>query len=61
MIAAEEAISIVPEYCVSKLKSVDNITFCPLQGDGETEEVLAVWDNRNANPALQHFINQFRE
>ena len=55
MIAAEQAISIVPEYCVSKLKSVDNISFCPLEGEGETEEVLAVWDDRNTNPALQHF------
>ena len=57
MIASEQAVSIVPEYCVSKLKSVDNICFCPLEGVGETEEVLAVWDDRNTNPALQNFID----
>lgn len=59
MIAAEEAISIVPEYCVSKLKSVDNIAFCPLDGDEENEEVLAVWHDKNQNPALQHFLETF--
>ena len=57
MIAAEEAISIVPEYCVGKLRSVDNVTFRPLSGEEETEEILAVWNKENVTPALQHFID----
>lgn len=56
MIAAEEAICIVPQYCIGKLRSVDNIAFCPLSGEEETEEILAVWHERNQNPALKHFI-----
>lgn len=56
MIALEQAICIVPEYCVGKLRSVDNITFCPLSGKDETEEILAVWHENNITPALRHFI-----
>ena len=56
MIAAEEAICIVPKYCIGKLRSVDNIAFCPLSGEEETEEILAVWHERNQNPALKRFI-----
>lgn len=58
MVAAEEGISIMPEYCIGKLRSVDNITFCPLSGEEETEEVLAVWHKENVTPALQHFIDE---
>ena len=56
MIATEQAISIVPEYCVGKLRAVDNITFVPLSGEGEVEEILAVWDKNNHSPALAHFV-----
>ena len=58
MVAAEEAISIVPEYCVGQLRSVDNVTFRPLRGEGETEEILAVWHEKNQNPALQNFLER---
>lgn len=58
MVAAEEGISIMPEYCIGKLRSVDNITFRPLTGEDETEEVLAVWHKENVTPALQHFIDE---
>ena len=58
MIAAEEAICIVPEYCIGKLRSVDNVTFCPLRGEGETEEILAVWHEKNLSPALRHFVER---
>ena len=58
MISAEEAICIVPQYCIGHLQSLENIVFCPLQGKGETEEVLAVWQKKNQNPALLHFIEQ---
>ena len=56
MIAAEQAISIVPKYCIGNLHSLDNIVFRPLHGEGETEEVLAVWQKKNQNPALRHFV-----
>lgn len=58
MIAAEQAICIVPEYCIGKLRSVDNITFCPLRGEEETEEILAVWHEKNLSPALRHFVQR---
>ena len=58
MVAAEEAISVVPEYCVGKLRSLDNVTFRPLQGEDETEEILAVWHKKNQNPALQNFLER---
>ena len=58
MVAAEEAISVIPEYCVGRLRNVDNITFRPLQGEGETEEILAVWNKKNSNPALQNFLEK---
>lgn len=58
MVAAEEGISIMPEYCIGQLRSVDNITYRPLAGEEETEEVLAVWHKENVTPALQHFIDE---
>jgi len=58
MIAAEQAICIVPKYCIGKLRSVDNITFCPLRGEEETEEILAVWHEKNLSPALRHFVER---
>ena len=58
MVAAEEGISIIPEYCIGTLRSVNNITFRPLTGEEETEEVLAVWHKENVTPALQHFIDE---
>lgn len=58
MIAAEEAICIVPEYCIGKLRSVDNVTFRPLRGEEETEEILAVWHEKNLSPALRHFVER---
>ena len=57
MVAAEEGVSILPEYCIGKLRSVDNITYRPLAGEEETEEVLAVWNKENITPELQHFID----
>lgn len=58
MIAAEQAICIVPEYCIGKLRSVENVVFCPLRGEEETEEILAVWHEKNLSPALRHFVER---
>lgn len=56
MVAAEEGISIVPEYSHPWDVGTENIVFIPLSGDGETEEILTVWRKNDNNPALRRFI-----
>ena len=58
MVSAEEGISVVPEYCMPWQLSGDNVVFVPLTGEGETEEILAVWRKDDDNPALRHFIDR---
>ena len=58
MVAAEEGISIVPEYSHSWNIGTENVVFVPLVGEGKTEEILIVWKKNNDNPALEHFIQQ---
>lgn len=57
MVAAEQAISVVPEYCIDRMLHADNLIFIPLEGDHETEEILAMWRKEDISPALQHFID----
>lgn len=56
MVAAEEGISIVPEYSHPWDVGTENVVFVPLSGEGETEEILIVWRKNDINPALAHFI-----
>jgi len=56
MVAAEEGISIVPEYSHPWDVGTENVVFVPLCGEGETEEILIVWRRGDDNPALEHFI-----
>ena len=56
MVAAEEGISIVPEYTHPWDVGTENVVFVPLSGEGETEEILIVWRKNDDNPALHHFI-----
>lgn len=56
MVAAEEGISILPDYCTKKLEHADNLTFIPLTGENEVEIITALWRKDNADPALQHFL-----
>lgn len=58
MAAAEEGITILPSYSVAKLINADHLTFVPLVGDEEYEEIYAMWKKENANPALQYFLQQ---
>jgi len=58
MVAAEEGISIVPEYSHPWDVGTENIVFVPLSGEGETEEILIVWRKNDANPALRRFIQK---
>lgn len=56
MVAAEEGISIVPEYSHPWDVGTENVVFVPLAGEGETEEILMAWRKNDANPALRRFI-----
>lgn len=56
MVAAEEGISIVPEYSHSWDIGTENVVLLPLKGEGETEEILMAWRKNDPNPALKHFI-----
>ena len=58
MVAAEEGISIVPEYSHPWDVGTENVVFVPLEGEGETEEILIVWRKNDDNPALRHFIEK---
>ena len=57
MVAAEEGISILPDYCTDKLYNADNLVFIPLAGEDEDEEIIAAWQNSNENPALHSFLD----
>lgn len=58
MVAAEEGISILPQTCVYRLSSSDNLVFVPLEGEDETEEILAVWRKDNQSPSLKMFLER---
>lgn len=58
MVAAEEGISILPSYVTSKLTDADNLTFIPLIGEGEFEQIFAVWKKEDESPALRQFIER---
>lgn len=60
MVAAEEGISIVPEYSHPWDIGTDNVVFVPLKGEGETEEILVAWRKNDDNPALHHFIEKLK-
>ncbi len=61
MVAAEEGISVVPEYSHPWDVGAENIVFIPLTGEGETEEILVAWRKNDDNPALRHFVEKLRE
>lgn len=56
MVAAEEGVSIVPEYSHPWDVGTENVVFVPLAGEGETEEIQIVWRKNDDHPALMHFI-----
>lgn len=56
MVAAEEGISIVPEYSHPWDVGTENVVFVPLAGEGETEEILIIWRKDDDNPVLSRFI-----
>lgn len=58
MVAAEEGVSILPDYCTAKLTNAENLVFVPLLGEDEVEEILAAWRRDDDSPALRQFIRQ---
>ena len=58
MIAAEEGISILPSYCISRLTDKDNLVFIPLEGEDEYEEILAAWRKEDESSSLKHFLER---
>ena len=57
MVAAEEGVSLLPDYCTDRLYNADNLVFVPLVGDDEQEDMIAVWQTSNTNPVLAQFIS----
>jgi len=58
MVAAEEGISIVPEYVHAWNIGTENVVLVPLSGEEETEEILIAWRKDDDNPAIGHFIQR---
>lgn len=61
MVAAEEGISIVPEYTHAWNIGTENVVFVPLSGEEEHEEILIAWRKNDDNPVLEHFIQKLSE
>lgn len=61
MVAAEEGISLLPDYCTDRLYNADNLVFVPLVGEGEEEEIIAAWQSGNQNPALGRFLTELNQ
>lgn len=61
MVAAEEGISILPDYFTRKLNNAENLIFLPMEGDEEYEAIHAIWKSENPNPAIRQLIQLFIE
>jgi len=61
MIAAEEGISILPDYFTNKLAGADDLVFVPLTGDKEHEEIDAIWRKDNQNPLLSSWVQDMQQ
>ncbi|MCR5665844.1 MAG: LysR family transcriptional regulator [Eubacterium sp.] len=59
MVASEQGISILPDYCTKKLDNADNLIFIPLKGEHEYERIDALWRTDNHNPALHQYLQSF--
>ena len=60
MVACEEGISILPDYCTNKLDNADNIVFIPLVGEDEILPIHALWKKDNPNPALKQYVENIK-
>ena len=60
MVAAEEGITILPEYFAEKGGNMGNLVFIPLNGEQEEQEIIAAWRKDNQNPALQLMLESLQ-
>lgn len=56
MVASEEGISVLPSYSVAKITNADNLTFVPLEGEEEYEDIFMLWKKECSNGALRLFL-----
>lgn len=56
MAASQQGISILPSYWITKSGWPDNLTFIPLKGRDEFEQIVTLWKSDNTNQALKHFL-----
>ena len=61
MVASEEGISIMPDYCVKKINNAEGLVFLPMKGSEEVEEIHAIWKKSNSDPALLHFCELLKQ
>ena len=61
MVASEEGISIVLDYCVKKINNAEGLVFVPMKGEKEVEEIHAIWRKDNDNVALDRFVKMLKE
>ncbi|MBQ1288802.1 MAG: hypothetical protein IIY23_01415, partial [Erysipelotrichaceae bacterium] len=57
MVASEEGISIMPDYCVKKINNAEGLVFLPMKGTEEVEEIHAIWKKDSKDPALERFCH----
>ncbi|MCR4632730.1 MAG: LysR family transcriptional regulator [Erysipelotrichaceae bacterium] len=57
MVASEEGISIMPDYCVKKINNAEGLVFLPMKGAEEVEEIHAIWKKDSKDPALERFCH----
>lgn len=61
MVAAEEGISILPDYMTSKLDNAEGIVFLPMNGCDEYEKISVLWKKESSNAALIQMIKELRD
>ena len=61
MVASEEGISIMPDYCIKKINNAEGLVFLPMKGNEEVEEIHAIWKRNSSDPALLHFCELLKQ
>ena len=61
MVASEEGISIMPDYCIKKINNAEGLVFLQMKGNEEVEEIHAIWKRNSSDPALIHFCELLKQ
>lgn len=59
MVSAQEGISILPAYGAQRILPMDNVVFCPLEGDEEYETIICAWEKDSSNQVLRKMLTQW--